>query len=546
MQNHSYRADAVVVGGGIAGIICALELLDQGKRVVLLDRDTEANFGGLARWAFGGMFFVNSKHQRRMGIRDSIDLAMKDWWSFAEFSGADTWGQRWAEQFIHLATPHAYRWLRRHGIGFFPAIHWVERGLFRPGNSVPRFHLLWGTGYELARVMISKLHHHIHSDRLELRFGRRVTDILVDQGAVSGVSGALEANGQPFTATGEVTVIATGGINGSMEKLRDHWHCPWGEAPSNMLNGSHEYALGDLHDATARIEGSLVNLDKQWHYAAGVHHPQPRMPNHGLSLVPCKSALWVDARGERFGPMPLITAYDTRYLVEQICRTPYQYSWQILNRRIAEKEFAISGSEHNPAVRDKKWFRFLKTVLFGNKKLVREMMDECEDFVVAYSLEELVEKMNALNGEKPRVGLQRLREGVRDYDRNIDRGKKFHNDEQLRRIAHARQYLGDRLRTCKFQKIDDPKAYPLIAIREFIVSRKSLGGIQTDLESRVLTHAQDGQPQQPIEGLYAIGEAAGFGGGGMHGLRALEGTFLSGCVITARVAAKSIGGEQLS
>ncbi len=543
MSEKHYQADVVVVGGGIAGIITAYELLNYGKRVLLLDRDQEENFGGLAVWAFGGMFFVDSRHQRRAGIKDSVDLAWRDWQSFAQFADDEAWGRKWAEQFIHFTTPHGYEWLRAHGINFFPAIHWVERGLFQPGNSVPRFHLLWGTGYELAKVMERRLRGHERAAKnLQLCFRHRVTDIIMENNLIKGVRGTEEREDRPFTVSSEVVVIATGGINGSIEKVKANWYRPWGEAPEVILNGSHEYGVGDLHEATERINGNVVNLDKQWNYAAGVHHPEPRMPNHGLSLVPCKSALWLNYRGERMGPMPLITAYDTRYLVERICQEEKKYSWQVLNMKIANKEFAISGSEHNPAVRDKKLLAFLKTILFGNKRLVREMIDTCEDFVVANSIEELAERMNALTGTND-VDVQNLREAIASYDANIERGPKLFNDEQLRRIAHARRYRGDRVRTCKFQKINDPAARPLIAIREFILSRKSLGGIQTDLESRVLSQPVDGR-QHPIEGLYAVGEAAGFGGGGMHGLRSLEGTLLGGCLITARVAAKSINGER--
>jgi len=543
MSDHLYEADVVVVGAGIAGIVAALELLNDGKSVVLLDRDCEEEFGGLARWAFGGMFFVDSPVQRRAGIRDSTELAMQDWWSFAEFDESEYWGKKWAEQFIHFTTPHGFSWLRAHGIKFFPVLHWVERGLFQPGNSVPRFHLLWGTGLELVRVLGGHLREHRNRDLLQLHFGHRVTDILTEGSAVSGVRGTLEGSGAGFSARGQTVIIAAGGINGSIERLKENWYAAWGRPPEVILNGSHQYAVGDLHDAAARLDGSIVNLDKQWNYAAGVHHPQPRMPNHGLSLVPCKSALWVNYRGERFGPMPLVTAYDTRYLVERICQEEKKYSWQILNRKIAYKEFAISGSEHNPAVRDKKLPAFLKGILFGNKALVREMIDTCEDFVIANSVEELAERMDALTGESD-VDVQLLKTSIQCYDAHIDRGKKYFNDEQLRRIAHARQYRGDRVRTCKFQKIDDSGARPLIAIREFILSRKSLGGIQTDLEGRVLTKPVAGR-QEPIPGLYAVGEAAGFGGGGMHGLRALEGTFLGGCVITARVAAKALAGKKL-
>ena len=247
-------------------------------------------------------------------------------------------------------------------------------------------------------------------------------------------------------------------------------------------------------------------------------------------------------KGERIGPMPLVTAYDTRFLVEQICKQEKKYSWQVLNMKIAYKEFAVSGAESNDAIREKKWLKFLWTVLTGNKEVVNDMLDNCVDFVTANSIEELVEKMNKLQGTND-VDVKAMKEAIQTYDANIDRGEKFHDDEQLRRIAHARQYRGDRVRTCKFQKIYDKDALPLIAIREFILSRKTMGGIQTDLEGRVLTKPMNGR-QQPIGGLYAVGEAAGFGGGGMHGIGSLEGTFLGGCVLTARMAAKSIAGKK--
>jgi predicted oxidoreductase len=271
-----------------------------------------------------------------------------------------------------------------------------------------------------------------------------------------------------------------------------------------------------------------------WNYAAGVHHPRPRKPNHGLSLVPSRSALWLNWRGERIGPQPLVSGFDTRRLVTDICAQEKAYSWQVLNLRIALKELAISGAEFNPSVRDKKVFGFLRDILFGNRWLVNDMLDHCEDFVTANSLPELVEKMNALQGDAS-VQVDAVTDAVTRYDATIKRGRNFMNDEQLRRIAELRQYRGDKVRLCKFQPIQDQKALPLIAIREFITSRKSLGGIQTDLQSRVLSASG-----KPIAGLYAVGEAAGFGGGGVHGLRALEGTFLGGCILSARLAAKAI------
>jgi len=542
---NRYQADVIVAGAGLSGMVTALELLDQGKRVLLVDRDTEENIGGLAVWAFGGMFFVDSPHQRKAGIRDSTELALQDWFRFADFDPDEYWGPRWAEQFVHLTTPQVYHWLRKLGINFFPVIHWVERGLFEPGNSVPRFHLLWGTGYELIRVLKQRLYQHPNRAKLQLCFRHRVTELQVDQGKVSGLKGLMEELNQPFEATADVVVIASGGIGGDIAKIQANWEQEWGTPPDDILNGAHPYGTGDLHEAAQRFNGHVVHLEKQWNYAAGVRHPQPRFDNHGLSLVPCKSALWLNYKGRRMGPVPLVTGFDTRYLVERICREEKKYSWQVLNKKIAYKEFAISGSEHNPAVRDKKLLQFIRTVLFGNKKLVEEMLQTCPDFIVAHSLEELTERMNALTGTND-VELPFLKESIHNYDAQIARGPAFHNDDQLRRIAHARQYKGDKARTSKFQRIDDKNAYPLIAIHNRILSRKSLGGIQTDLQCRVLQRPDAQGNQQAIEGLFAVGEAAGFGGGGIHGKRSLEGTFLAGCVLTGRIAAKAIDGGVLS
>lgn len=530
-----YRSEVLVVGGGIAGITAALELLDSGKSVVLLDRDESEVFGGLARESFGGMFFVDTPEQRRLGMRDSVELALRDWCSFAEFGPSDHWPKAWAQAYVERCTPDVYHWVRKHGVGFFPVVNWVERGEFRPGNSLPRFHIVWGTGKVLAEQLIAALQNHANVGKLTLRFGHRVEALLLEGGRVCGVQGAEEKSNIPFEARAEHVVVATGGINGSMDMVRKHWHADWKQPPETILNGSHRFADGTLHHAVEGAGGKLTHLDKMWNYAAGVHHPRPRKPNHGLSLVPSRSALWLNWRGERMGPQPLVSGFDTRRLVTDICAQEKAYSWQVLNHRIALKELAISGAEFNPSVRDRKVFGFLRDVLLGNRWLVNDMLTNCQDFVVAKSLPELVEKMNALQGDTA-VQLDALTDAVTHYDATIARGEKFMNDEQLRRIAALRQYRGDKVRLCKFQPIVDAGAMPLIAIREFITSRKSLGGIQTDLQSRALNAGN-----QPIPGLFAVGEAAGFGGGGVHGLRALEGTFLGGCILSARAAARAIG-----
>ncbi len=535
-----FAADNIIVGGGIAGITAALELLNLHQSVVILDRDTEENFGGLAKESFGGMFFVDTPQQRKAGIRDTPGLAFKDWCSVANFGENDHWPRAWAKHYVYNCTGKVYHWLKQQGIKFFPVVHWVERGLFTPGNSYPRFHMVWGTGYELSEVLRQKLVNHPQAGtHLQLYFRHKVEQLTVSGTTITGVRGVDEASGTPFTAEGKATIIATGGIGGNLELVRQHWYKPWGTPPEVILNGAHKYGLGDMHQAVEKHRGKVTHLDKMWPYAAGVHHPNPTRTLHGLSLVPPKSALWLNYRGERIGPMPLVTAYDTRYLVEQVCKQEKKYSWQVLNLKIANKEFAISGSESNKAMKEKNITGFLKTILFGNRALVQEMLATCEDFVTANTIAELADKMNALTGTND-VKVENLQAAIGDYDANIDRGPRFFNDEQLRRIAHTRNYRGDKVRTSKFQKIVDPKALPLIAIREFILSRKTLGGIQTNLNCEVL----DGQGN-PMPGLFAVGEAAGFGGGGMHGQGSLEGTFLGGCILTGRVAAHYIAGQKL-
>ncbi|TAL88727.1 MAG: FAD-binding dehydrogenase [Rhodanobacter sp.] len=531
--------DVVIVGAGIAGITCALELLEQGRRVLLLDRDSPERLGGLARLSFGGMFAVDTPEQRRAGIHDSVQLALADWRAFAEFDAQAQWPQRWARAHVSHCTQHVYWWLRHMGIRYLPLPNWVERGQFTPGNSLPRFHMVWGTGQKLATILIDHLQQHRHVDRLELRFDQRVQGLLREGAAVVGCHGLGERDGRPFEVRAGAVVVAAGGINGNLDRVRANWHADWSAPPETLLNGSHRFADGTLHDAAAAAGAQITHLDKMWNYAAGVHHYAPTQPFAGLSLVPPRSALWLNWHGERIGPQPLVSGFDTRDLVTQVCRQPRQYSWQVMNRKIALKELAVSGAEHNPSIRNQSKLGLLRDLLRGNRWLVDTLIEKCADVVVAPTLPELVAKMNALQGDTA-VDLATLQDVVQRYDACVRQPLKFRNDEQLRRIAFLRQYRADRLRTCKQQPILDDKALPLIAIREFIISRKSLGGIQTDLCSRALDTAG-----APIAGLYAIGEAAGFGGGGVHGLRALEGTFLGSCILTARAAAAALDGRIL-
>ncbi len=531
------NTEIVIVGGGIAGITAALELIAAGRRVWILDRDEESRFGGLAKEAFGGMALCGTPLQRLNGIRDNPDLMLRDWLSFAGFSDQDHWPRFWAEAYCQRNYTDVYQWLKQQGVRFFPAVNWVERGEYQPGNSVPRYHIVWGTGWQLVNVLERRLRNHEQVGNLRLSFCKRVESFLTRDGRVAGVQGIDEITGQAFEVQSEVVLVATGGINGNLEKVRNHWPSGWGRPPATILNGSHRYSDGLLHDAAEQIGANITHLDWQWNYAAGIHHPAPRMPLHGLSLIPPKSALWMDATGRRVGPHPLVTGFDTHGLCQRICHLPHGYTWQVMNRKIAHKEISISGSEHNPAFRDRRPVKFAKEILLGNDNLYDYLINECPDVVTADSLEELGARMNALDDDVE-VDINGMVQDVRHYDGVIERGPALHNDDQLRRIEHARRWKGDRVRTLKYQKIDDPSAYPLVAIREFIVSRKSMGGIQTDNHCRVLNALG-----KPIDNLYAVGEAAGFGGGGANGNRSLEGTFLSACVLTGRVAARSINGE---
>jgi len=534
------QADVVIIGAGLAGMVCAMELINDGVDVILVDRDTPERAGGLARDAFGGMMLVDTPIQRRFGIADSPGLAYRDWLSFARFGKKDYWPVQWAKLYVQRCRPDVHDFLRACGIRFFPAPQWVERGHYGEGNSVPRYHVVWGTGLRLATRIVEVLDEHPKRSCLRSFFNRKAERLLVENGRVCGCGGTDIATGREFSVRAGVVVVACGGINGDLDLVRNCWDTAHSPAPVPLLNGAHRYADGLLHDEVARQGGAVTHLEWMWNYAAGVHMPGAEDDTRGLSLIPPKSALWLDAEGKRFGPEPLITGFDTWRMVHRICRTRYQYSWQILNMKIAYKELAASGADANPAFRDRNWLQTLRTLLKGNRKLVDGLISDCPDFVVADTVTDLAMRMNALVGHD-RIEADRLRKVIGAYDNAIERGSALFNDPQLRRIAQLRSWRGDRLRTCKFQSILDPRAGPLLAIREFIISRKSMGGILTDTRSRVLT-----DQGEPISGLYAAGEAAGFGGGGSSGNRSLEGTFLSNCILNARMAARDIAGTTRS
>ncbi len=533
------RFDVVVIGAGIAGLVATLELLEQRagapNRLLLLDRCHPHEVGGLAREAFGGMFMVDTREQRRSGIRDSVDLALGDWLRVAAFDDADDWPRRWAEEYVARARDEVGGWLRGRGVRFFPVVNWAERGVFGDGNSVPRFHLTWGCGKALVDALWGAIEAHPRRSRLEVRFRTRATELIVDGGTVTGCRISPEAgDGAETDVAADHLVIAAGGVGGNLEIVRREWPAELGKPPAQILMGSHYYADGAMHEEVARLGGNVTHLDRMWNYADAVRHPTPHGPLHGVKLIPPRSGLVLDPTGRRYGPVPLMPTFDAYDALTRMCEDERGYYWMVCNWKIARRELDVSGSEHNPNIREKHLARFLLSVVLGKPTLVRFFVERCPDFLTARSLPELATRMRELTGDDA-LDPERMADEVTRYDATIARGKGLFNDDQLRRIESVANWRGDRLRTCRFQRIVDPKAMPLIAIRMTVMARKSLGGIQTDLSSRVLRPTGE-----PIGGLYAVGEAAGFGGGGMHGKRSLEGTFLGGCVFTGRLAAQAI------
>ena len=541
------RFEVVVVGAGLAGLVTILELLELGAgvegRLLLVDRCHPHELGGLAREAFGGMFMADSAEQHRSRIRDSPELALEDWLRVAEFAEDDEWPRRWAEAYVRGARDEVGEWLKRYGVRFFPVVNWAERGVYGDGNSVPRFHLTWGCGQGLVDAVWDAIERHPRRSALEVRFRTRVTRLRVRQGRVVGCRLEPEDEGSGQGSGGQIAarqvVIAAGGVGGNLEIVRKNWPPELGKPPKEILMGSHYYADGAMHKEAERIGGNVTHISRMWNYADAVRNPDPKRPLHGVKLIPPRSGLVLDPTGRRYGPIPLIPTYDAYYALERMLEDERGYYWMICNWKIARRELDVSGSQHNPHIREKRLVRFLLSVLLGKPTLVRHFIEHCPDFVTATSLSELGQRMQELAGDGALDAEQMEREVTR-YDATIARGKPLFNDDQLRRIQSLRNWRGDRLRTANFRRIADDRALPLIAIRMTVMARKSLGGIQTDLGSRVLR--ADGET---IPGLFAVGEAAGFGGGGVHGRRSLEGTFLGGCVFSGRLAARTIS-ETLS
>ena len=547
------HTDVIVVGAGLSGLVATAELVAAGRRVLLVDQESAANLGGQAFWSFGGLFLVDSPEQRRMGVRDSLDLAWQDWEGTAGFDreDEDLWARRWARAYVEFAAGEKRAWLRERGVRFFPVVGWAERGDGRArghGNSVPRFHITWGTGPGVLEPFVRRVRDAVRDGQVSVRFRHRVDELVTEGGAVVGVRGrvlapATEARGVPtsreptgdFDLRAQAVVVTSGGIGANHDLVRASWPARLGRPPREMVTGVPAYVdgrmLGIAQDAGAR----LVNPDRMWHYVEGLRNWDPIWPGHGIRILPGPSSMWFDAVGRRL-PAPLFPGFDTLGTLAHLRATGHDHSWFVLTRAVIEKELALSGSEQNPDLTGRSIRQVMSRVRPGAPGPVAAFLRHGADFVVGRSVPELVAGMNRLTPE-PLLDAADLAREIVARDREV--ANAFSKDAQLTAVRGARRYRGDRLiRTAAPHRLLDPAKGPLIAIQLRVLTRKTLGGLQTDLGSRVLR--ADGTV---LPGLYAAGEVAGFGGGGMHGYRSLEGTFLGGCLFSGRAAGRTAAAD---
>ena len=543
-------ADVIVVGAGLAGLAATAELADAGRRVILLDQESEASLGGQAFWSFGGLFFVDSPEQRRFRIRDSPELALQDWLGSAGFDRPeDLWPRRWAEAYLEFAAGEKRQWLYDQGVRFLPTPGWAERGGYLAtghGNSVPRFHITWGTGPGLIEPFARRVRSAADRGFVSLRFRHRVDRLSLTGGSIDGVTGTVlepspVARGQPssrtpvgeFDLSAQAVIVTSGGIGGNHELVRASWPKSLGKPPTRMLSGVPDHVDGRMLKITEDAGANIINPDRMWHYTEGIENWNPIWTRHGIRILPGPSPLWFDARGRRL-PVPLFPGFDTLGTLEHLMKTGYDHSWFIVTQKIIEREFALSGSEQNPDLTS----RSVRQVVAGRvgkgaPPPVERFKRHGVDFIVEHDLRDLVRRMNALTGEAL-IDPGDLTREIEARDREL--ANPYTKDLQITAIHGARRYLPDRVtRVASPHRILDPGAGPLIAVRLWILTRKTLGGLETDLEGRVLKAGG-----QPLSGLYAAGEVAGFGGGGVHGYRSLEGTFLGGCLFSGRTAGRAV------
>lgn len=540
--------DVIVVGAGLAGLTAATELTDAGRSVLLVDQEPEQTLGGQAWWSFGGLFLVDSPEQRRLGVRDSADLALRDWLGSADFHREeDYWPRQWAHAYVNFAAGEKRSWLRAMGVRWFPFVQWAERGGYLAsghGNSVPRFHITWGTGPGIVEPFVRRAREAESRGLLRFAFRHRVTELTTSAGAVDGVAGEVLApsgveRAEPssrevvdrFAFRAQAVVVTSGGIGGNHALVRENWPADAGSPPEHMLSGVPDFVDGSMLRTVGNSGGRVINADRMWNYPEGVTNFSSVWSAHGIRILSGPSPLWLDAHGHRL-PAPLFPGFDSLGALEHITRAGHSHSWFLLNRRIIGNEFALSGSEQNPDLTGKDVRGVLQRALPGAVGQVEQFGKRCADFVAARTVPELVAKMNGLTGEEL-VDAAELEETVRARDQQVATG--LGKDAQVTATAQARRFLTDRaVRVSRPHRLLDPKAGPLIAVRLHVLTRKTLGGVQTDLSGRVLR--EDGSP---LPGVYAAGEVAGFGGGGVHGNRALEGTFLGGCLFSGRTAGRA-------
>jgi hypothetical protein len=544
------QADVIIVGAGLAGLVAACELVDRGKRVLIVDQENGANLGGQAFWSFGGLFFVDSPEQRRLGVHDSHELALQDWLGTAAFDRQeDYWPRQWAHAYVDFAAGEKRSWLRARGLKIFPLVGWAERGGYGAqghGNSVPRFHITWGTGPAIVEIFARRLVEHP-----KVRFAHRhqVDELIVDGAAVTGIRGTVlepssEARGVKssrnaigeFEFRAQAVIVTSGGIGGNHDMVRANWPTRMGRAPERMLTGVPAHVDGRMIAITEKTGARVINRDRMWHYTEGITNYDPIWPMHGIRIIPGPSSLWLDGTGKRL-PVPLYPGFDTLGTLEYIAKSGFDYTWFVLNAKIIGKEFGLSGQEQNPDLTGRSVRQLMASRAgSGAPGPVQAFVDKGVDFVTANSLRDLVSAMNALP-DVAALDYATVADEVTARDREVV--NKFTKDGQITAIRAAREYLGDKMgRVVPPHPLLDPKAGPLIAVKLHILTRKTLGGLETDLDSRVLK--ADGTP---LDGLYAAGEVAGFGGGGVHGYRALEGTFLGGCIFSGRAAGRGAASD---
>jgi uncharacterized protein len=547
-------ADVIVIGAGLSGLVAAHELATADRSVMIVDGEGMQSLGGQAHWSLGGLFLVNSPEQRRLRVHDSAELALADWLGSAAFDRPeDHWPRRWAEAYVQFASGEKRSWLRELGVRWFPLVQWAERGGYAApghGNSVPRFHLTWGTGPALVEPFVTRV---LASHRVRIRCRHKVSELVADPAEVR-VSGSILApteapRGTPsprtevgaFSFTAQAVVIASGGIGGNFDLVRAYWPMSNGEPPTTMIAGVPDYVDGSMLLAAERAGARVINRDRMWHYPEGIINHAPVWNHHGIRILAGPSSLWLDARGNRF-PAPLFPGFDSLGALRHVASSGYDHSWFVLDQATIGAEFALSGSEQNADLTSKDLRLLVGRVRPGPTPEVRAFQDVGADFLSAATVPELAAQMNQLAGAHL-IDAEALQQLIEARDQQVRSG--LGKDPQVVAVTAARKFLGDRLiRVVAPHPLldpDDPASGragpggPLIAVRLHILTRKTLGGLETDLQGRVL-----GTNGSPLPGVYAAGEAAGFGGGGMHGYRALEGTFLGGCLFSGRTAGRAL------